>query len=163
MSHLMHVVNKRLVRLLLAGGLLTGAVGAPAMLTAGSAEAAACGSATLAGVSCTLTGTLNLLPGTLTLTSPTALAWSGTVTGLDQSLVDATSAHQSYAVDDATGSGLGWHVTASATTFTTGTVQLPDTGTFLTTGSITSVAGTTAPTAACSSGATCTLPTDTTS
>jgi len=98
MSHLKHVIRKRLVRLLLAGGLVTGAIGAPALLAAGTAQAAACGTATLAGTNCTLTGTLDLLAGPLTLTSPTALAWSGTNNGLNQSLVDTTTAHQSYPV-----------------------------------------------------------------
>jgi hypothetical protein len=163
MSQKMHVIRKRLVRLLVAGGLLTGAVGAPVLLTAGTAEAGPCGTAIAAGTSCTLTGTLNLLAGPLTLTSPTALAWSGTENGLNQSLVDTTTAHQSYLVDDATGSGAGWHVTASATTFTTGTAALPDSGTFVTTGSTTSVTSANAPTPVCSSGATCLLPTNTTS
>jgi hypothetical protein len=158
MRHLMHVVGKRLVRLAVAGGLLTGAIGAPILLTAGTAEAAGCGAAVPVGSSCTLTGTLNLLAGTLTLTSPTALAWSGTSNGFNQSLVDTTTAHQSYTVDDATGSGAGWHVTTSATTFTTGTASLPNAGTLSTNGSVTSVSASNAPTAACSSGATCLLP-----
>jgi hypothetical protein len=161
MSQKMHVIRKRLVRLLVAGGLLTGAVGAPVLLTTGTAEAGACGTAIVTGTSCTLTGTLNLLAGPLTLTSPTALDWSGTDNGLNQSLVDTTTAHQSYLVDDATGSGLGWHVTASATTFTTGTAALPNSGTFVTTGSTTSVISPNAPSPVCSSGATCLLPTNT--
>jgi hypothetical protein len=163
MSHLMHLVRKRLVRLVITGGLLTGAVGAPILLTAGTAEAATpCGTAIPAGTSCTLTGTLNLLAGPLTLTSPDALAWSGTSNGFDQSLVDTTTAHQSYTVTDARGSGAGWHVTTSATTFTTGTAALPNSATFSTTGSSTSASSANAPTAACSSGATCLLPTNTT-
>lgn len=101
------------------------------------------------------------LAGPLTLTSPTALAWSGTDNGLNQSLVDTTTAHQSYLVNDATGSAAGWHVTASATTFTTGTAALPNSGTFVTTGSTTSITATTAPSPVCSSGATCLLPTNT--
>ena len=90
------------------------------------------------------------------------MAWTATGNGLDQQLADTTTAHQSYLVNDATGSGAGWHVTVSATTFTTGTVTLANSGTFSTTGSTTSEAATTAPTAACSSGATCMLPTDVT-
>ena len=158
----MHVVRKRVVRLVAVGGLLTGAIGAPITLTAGTADAASCGTAIPVGSSCTLTGTLNLLAGTLTLTSPTALAWSGTSNGFNQSLVDTTTAHQSYTVNDATGSGAGWHVTTSATTFTTGTAALPNSGTFSTTGSSSSVSSATAPTAACSTGATCLLPSNAT-
>jgi hypothetical protein len=162
MRHLARTISCRLGRFLGVCVLLTGGVGASALVTAGSAQAAACGSATPAGTPCTLTGTLGVLAGALNLTSPTALAWSTTSTGLDQQVVDPTTAHQSYLVNDATGSGAGWHVTVSATTFTTGTVTLPNTGTFVTTGSVTSEAATTAPTAACSASSTCTLPTDTT-
>jgi hypothetical protein len=122
----------------------------------------ACGTAIAAGTACTLTGTLGVTTGTLTMTSPSALAWSATETGLDQQLVDPTTAHHSYLVNDATGSGAGWHVTVSATTFTTGTYTLANTGTFVSTGSTASETATTAPTAACSTGSTCTLPTDTT-
>jgi hypothetical protein len=162
MRHLARTISCRLGRFLGVCVLLTGGVGASALVTAGSAQAAACGSATPAGTPCTLTGTLGVLAGSLTLTSPTALAWSTTGSGVDQQIVDPTVAHQSYLVDDATGSGAGWHVTVTATTFTTGTVTLPNATTFVTTGSVTSEAATTAPTAACSSGSTCTLPTDTT-
>jgi hypothetical protein len=142
--------------------LLAGGLGAVVLLTGGAAEAAACGTATAAGTACTLTGTLGVTTGALTMTSPAALAWSTTENGLDQQLVDPTTAQHSYLVNDATGSGAGWHVTVSATTFTTGTVTLANTGSFVTTGSVTSEIAATAPTAACSSGATCTLPTDTT-
>jgi hypothetical protein len=107
-----------------------------------------------------MTGTLTVTAGTLTLTSPASLTWAATLNGLDQSVVDVISGDQQYTVDDATGSGAGWHVTTSATTFTNGSHTLPDTGTFVTTGSVTSIAATTAPTATCA--ATCTLPTDST-
>ena len=65
--------------------------------------------------------------GTLTLISPAALGWSATVTGPDQQVVDTTTAQQAFTVTDATGSGAGWHITASATTFTNGTHLLPNT------------------------------------
>jgi len=67
-------------------------------------------------------------------------------------------------VDDATGSGAGWNVTVSATTFTSvaPAATLANAGTFSTNGSIAAQTATTAPTAACTSGATCTVPTDTT-
>jgi hypothetical protein len=107
-----------------------------------------------------MTGTVTLSGGTLTLTSPSSLTWTGTLTGLDQSLVDTTSSDQQYTVNDATGSGAGWHVTTGATQFTNGTHTFPNTGTFSTTGSVTSATATTAPTATCT--ATCSLPTNTT-
>jgi hypothetical protein len=130
---------------------------------AGAAQAAACSGAVAAGTTCTDTGTLTFSAGTLTLTSPTALAWAGADTGLNQLLVDTTTAQQSYIVDDATGSGAGWNVTVSATTFTSTTpvATLPNTGAFATNGSLTLTGGaltTTAPTAACTGTNTCTLP-----
>jgi len=145
---------------LLAACLLAGGIGAPVLLTAGTAEATACGTAIPAGTACTLTGTATVTAGSLTLTSPSSLTWSATLNGLDQHLVDSTDT--TYTVNDATGSGSGWHVTVSATQFTNGTYTLANTGTVVNTGSTTSVTATTAPTAVCYSGATCTLPTDNT-
>jgi len=165
----MHVVQKRLVRLFIAGGVLTGAIGAPLLLAAGTAEAAGtpgsstCGTSGTPGTTCSLIGTLGLTGGLLTLTGPTALTWSATESGLNLALVDATTAHQSYVVSDATGLGLGWHVTVSATTFQTsgGALTLPS-NSFSTNGSTTSISNTTTPPFACTTGATCTTPTDTT-
>jgi hypothetical protein len=108
-----------------------------------------------------MTGTLNVTAGTLTLTSPSSLTWAATLNGLDQTVVDTTAVDQTYTVNDATGSGAGWHVTVSATTFTNTTHTLPDTGT-LVTGNTTSATDTTKPTAACAPGSTCTLPTNNT-
>lgn len=129
-------------------------------LTPGVASAGPCGSAVAAGTTCTLTGSLGVTGGSLTLTSPSSLTWGETLNGLDQSIVDTTAGDQQYTVDDATGTGAGWHVTMSATTFTNSSHTLPNTGTLSTNGSTTSVSGTSAPTATCS--ATCTLPTNTT-
>ena len=127
-------------------------------LTPGTASATPCGTAIAAGASCTLTGTLNVTGGSLTLTTSSSLTWGITLNGLDQSAVDTTAADQQYTVNDATGTGAGWHVTMSATTFTNGSFTLPDTGTLSTNGSVTSVSGTSAPTATCSG--TCTPPTN---
>jgi hypothetical protein len=158
----LRVIRRRVGPVVGACVLLAGGVGLCVLAGAGTAQAAACpGTPVVAGTTCTDTGTLTFSAGTLSLLSPTALTWAGTGTGLNQQLVDATTAHQSYIVDDATGSGVGWNVTVSATTFTNGTVSLANTGTFSTNGSITSAVLTTGPTAACTSGATCTLPTDT--
>jgi hypothetical protein len=161
MRHLLRTIRRRVGPVAGACVLLTGGVGAWVLLGAGTAQAAACpGTPILAGTSCTDIGTLTYGAGTLSLLSPTALTWAGAGTGLDQQLVDTTTAHQTYVVDDATGSGAGWNVTVSATTFTNGTVSLANIGTFSTNGSITSQAATAGPTAACTTGATCTLPTD---
>ena len=105
-----------------------------------------------------------MISGTLTLIAPPALGWGETVNGLDQHLVDTTTADQTYQVNDATGTAPGWHVTISATQFTdaAGPYYLLDAGTFATNGSVASMTAITAPTAACFSGSTCTLPTDTT-
>ncbi len=145
------IINTLGALTLLAGG---------SVLLAGPAGAAACGGAVVAGTSCTMTGTVTLGGGSLTLTSPSSLTWTGTLTGLDQSLVDTTAADQQYTVNDATGTGAGWHVTISATTFTNGSATFPNTGTFVTNGSTSSIADTSKPTATCT--ATCTLPTNTT-
>lgn len=140
----------------MAGGMVAGAG------PIGSASAATCGSAVPAGSNCTLTGTLNVTGGTLSLVSPGSLTWAAAATGADQSVVDTQAADQQLTVNDATGTAAGWHVTASATTFTNGTHTLPNTGTFLASGSLTSASATTAPSSACATGSTCTLPTNST-
>lgn len=145
----------------LAAGLLAASAGT-IFLTAGPAAATSCGSAVQAGSSCTLTGTLTVTGGSLTLVSPSALTWSVTLNGTNQSVYDANSTDEAYTVNDATGSGAGWNVTVSATTFTSGTHTLSNTGTLSTNGSLASSTSTTAPTATCYSGASCTLPSDTT-
>jgi len=152
---------RRSLRILAVLTFLTGGL-TPALiaLTPGVASATACGTAIAAGSTCTLTGSLGVTGSTLTLTSPASLTWSETLNGLDQSIVDTTASDQQYTVNDATGTGAGWHVTMSATTFTTGSHALANTGTLSANGSATSISGATAPTATCS--ATCTLPTDTT-
>jgi hypothetical protein len=163
MRHLLRVIGRRVGSVVGACALLAGGIGGCVVAGAGVAQAAICpGTPVVAGTTCTDTGTLTFTAGTLTLLSPTALTWAATDTGVNQSLVDVTTAHQSYIVDDATGSGAGWNVTVSATTFTNGTVSLPLAGTFSTNGSITSAVLTTAPTGACTTGVTCTVPTNTT-
>ena len=152
---------RRSLRMLAVLAFLTGGL-TPALiaLTPGVASAGPCGSAVAAGTTCTLTGSLGVTGGSLTLTSPSSLTWSETLNGLDQSVVDTTAGDKQYTVNDATGTGAGWHVTMSATTFTNSSHTLSDTGTLSTNGSVSSISGTSAPTATCS--ATCTLPTDTT-
>jgi hypothetical protein len=144
------------------GVLLACGAAAAALLAGGTAHAAACGPKTQAGTPCTLTGSVGLAAGALAVASPAALSWGSSVNGNDQQLVDPNSAEQSYLVSDASASGAGWHVTVSATTFTSSADALPDAGTFQTNGSITAEAATTAPAAACSAGSTCLLPANTT-
>lgn len=143
--------------MILASGLTAGSVA----LLSGPADATACSPTTpvAAGLSCTMTGTVSLTAGSLTLSSPSSLSWSSTLTGVDQQLVDVNASDQQYTVNDATGSGNGWHVTTSATTFTNGSHTFPNTGTFSTNGSISSISSTSGPSATCT--ATCSLPTNT--
>jgi hypothetical protein len=154
--YMRRILNALGVLTVLAGGLTAGSVA----LLSGTAGAAACGSATVAGTPCSLTGTVTLTGGALTLTSPASLAWTGTLTGTSQSLVDVITGDQQYTVNDATGSGAGWHVSITATTFTNGGHTFPDTGTFVTNGSTSSITAALAPSATCTG--TCTLPANTT-
>jgi hypothetical protein len=142
--------------------LLTGGL-APVLiaLTPGTASATACGTAIPAGSSCTLTGTLSLTGGSLSLTTSSSMTWADTLNGLDQSVYDTVTGDQQYTVTDATGTGAGWHVTMSATTFTNGGHSLANTGT-LVVGTTSSVTATTDPTALCYTGSTCTPPSDST-
>ena len=98
--------------------------------------------------------------GFLSLTSPTSLTWAVTGNGSNQSAVDAVSGDEQLTATDNTVTGNGWHITVSATTFTTGTYTLPNTGAADFTGSILSSQASTAPTATCAGS--CTLPADTT-
>jgi WxL domain surface cell wall-binding len=151
------IISSRLTLLLAGGVLLTGGSGASALLAA-PAQASTC----VTPAACSLTGTLTLSAGTLNLTTDSTLGWSAAVTGSDLNLVDATSPDETYTVVDASGAAAGWHITVAATTFTTGTVTLAAAGTFSTNGSITSKATAGYPTAACTTGSTCTVPTHTT-
>jgi hypothetical protein len=98
--------------------------------------------------------------GYLTLTSPTSLTWAVTGNGSNRSVVDAVSGDQQLTATDNTATGAGWHITVSATTFTTGPKSLPNAGAVNFTGSVSSSLAGTAPTATCVGS--CTLPTDTT-
>jgi alpha-tubulin suppressor-like RCC1 family protein len=98
--------------------------------------------------------------GFLTLTSPTSLTWAVTGNGSNRSVVDAVSGDQQLTATDNTATGAGWHITVSATTFTTGPKSLPNAGAVNFTGSVSSSLAGAAPTATCVGS--CTLPTDTT-
>ena len=165
MRYLLRAIRGHVGPVTRACALLAGGISGCVLVGAGTAQAAACpGTAVVAGTTCTDSGTLTFTAGTLSLLTPTALTWAGTGNGLNQQLVDTNTAHQTYTVDNATGSGAGWNVTVSATTFTSVSpaATLVNAGTFSTNGSITSAVLTTAPTGACITGATCTVPTNTT-
>ena len=98
-------------------------------------------------------------PGTLTLASPGSLAWATRENGLNQSSVAGEPADQQLTVNDSTGTGSGWDVTVSATTFSSGSHTLPDTGRLEFNGSTSSLTGA-APSAACVGS--CVPPVDTT-
>jgi putative surface cell wall-binding protein len=89
--------------------------------------------------------TATISAGTLAFqSSPSTAGFSATLTGLDQSVTSG----QTFDVSDATGSGAGWNVTATSTTFTApGSHTLPTSA--VTIGS--------APGVACDAGSTCTV------
>lgn len=95
------------------------------------------------------TATATLSAGSLAfITAPPAVSFSATLNGLDQTV----STTQALEVGDATGSGSGWNITATSTSFsTTSPVHTLST-------SATTVGA--APADACNTGATCTLATD---
>jgi hypothetical protein len=98
-------------------------------------------------------------PGTLTLASPGSLAWATQENGLNQSSVAGEPADQTLTVNDSSGTESGWNVTVSATTFSSGSHTLPDTGGLEFNGSTSALTGA-APSAACVGS--CVLPVDTT-
>jgi hypothetical protein len=93
------------------------------------------------------TATATFTAGSLAFVSPpSAVSFAATLEGKDQTV----STTQALDVSDATGSGAGWNLTATSTTFTTGG-ESPHT---LST-SATTVGS--SPTSACDAGSTCTL------
>jgi hypothetical protein len=98
------------------------------------------------------------LTSSLTLTSPSSLTWAATLNGSNQGMVDPVAADQQFTVSDESGTSAGWHITVAATTFASGTHTLPNSGTFVLTGSLSSITATTAPSAACVTS--CTPPID---
>ncbi|MGD0245798.1 MAG: hypothetical protein ABSB59_36490 [Streptosporangiaceae bacterium] len=97
--------------------------------------------------------------GSLLLTASGSMTWASTLSGTNQQAVDTNPADQQLTVSDSTGTASGWHITASMTTFTTGTYTIPSTGAIDFTGSVSTVAST-APSATCVGS--CVLPADTT-
>jgi len=89
------------------------------------------------------------LTGPLSVTAPASLTWAITLNGINQTIADAVAGDQQLAVSDETLTGAGWDVTISATTFTNGAHTLPNTGTFVLTGAVSSIAASTTPSLAC--------------
>src|ERR1700730_2393819 len=163
MRHLVRVTKRRVTPVLSACALMAAGIGASAFTSAGTADAATCTSTpVVTPTACTITGTLTMTAGNLSLVSPLALGWTETANGLDQRLVDPTPADQSFLVSDSTGTGPGWHITASATTFTSaGPHTLNNSGTLAVNGSLTLTSGAltvSTPGSACLSTSTCTVP-----
>jgi putative surface cell wall-binding protein len=93
------------------------------------------------------TATATVKGGTLGFVSaPANTGFNVSLTGNDA----VTTATQTFDVGDATGSGSGWNITATSTTFTAGSRSL----------SPTSVTVPAVPTVACDSGASCTVATN---
>jgi hypothetical protein len=77
--------------------------------------------------------------GALTLPAPSAVSFpSVTLTGLDQTKTAASQLNP----NDATGSGSGWNIQGTSTTFTSAGSSLPTTATSLTSASVTAGSGT---------------------
>jgi len=89
------------------------------------------------------TATTTLAPGTLGFVKVPALKFKDTLDGHNQTATFA----QAIDVGDATGSGVGWDITVTSTTFTVAGHTLPTTATTLPA----------APAVACDAGVTCTL------
>jgi WxL domain surface cell wall-binding len=91
--------------------------------------------------------TANISAGSLAFVSaPPNVTFNDTLNGANQTVTST----QALDVADATGSGAGWNITATSTTFTTGSVTLSTTATTVQS----------APTRACDAGSTCTLATN---
>ncbi len=110
-----------------------------------SALGAACGLLAVASPAGAATATASLTAGSLGFVStPPNVTFSATLTGIDQT----TTATQAIDVGDATGSGTGWNITATSTTFTTGGGSPHLLSTTATTVGV-------APSVACDAGVTC--------
>jgi hypothetical protein len=115
---------------------------ATAILLLAAATLAAAAVATAANV--TASGTVTGA-GSVTLASGTTATFAATLDGTDQTVNYTVP----LTIVDARGTGGGWNLTLTSTTFTTGIRALPTTASSLT-----------AVTAACASGVTCTNPTN---
>jgi hypothetical protein len=158
MNYVLDLTRRRGVRLLAATALVVGAGGA--MMAASSAPTTTCDNATFTA-GCTVTGTAGLTGGSLGMIAPASQSWPFTLNGTNQEQADTADA--SFTVQDATGTGAGWTVTAAATQFagtgTGDTNTLAATGTMVYAGSGTDETSGATPGAACAPSTTCQLPT----
>jgi photosystem II stability/assembly factor-like uncharacterized protein len=91
------------------------------------------------GAAGTILGYRGCAAGGLSFTPPSTLAWPSTVlTGRDRSITTPLA----LSPNDQTGSGAGWNVTATSTTFTSGGRTLPTTAAQITAASVSSATGT---------------------
>lgn len=104
------------------------------------------------------TPSLGFFAASVSLTPPASLGWSAGLSLNSVQAVDQNTSDQQYGVADQTGTGNGWNVTISATTFTNGSHSLADTNTFWTDGSVNQAYSTSAPTSTCISS--CVSPTN---
>jgi hypothetical protein len=159
MRFLLDLTSRRTTRLLAASALLIGVGGAT--MAASSASAAACDDATFSQT-CTMAGSAAITGGALGMLAPVGQSWATQLNGADQQLVDTADA--SFTVQDITGSGDGWDVTAGATQFTgttSDTNLLATTGTLVYNGSTTSETVGATPGNACAPATACTVATPT--
>jgi WxL domain surface cell wall-binding len=174
MSHSMSSTRKRLTALAGASALIVGGGVAAVAFSAGTASAAPCADAGTAGgdlASCTVAGNATFAAGTLTMEAPPGINWGTvaaplTLTGAAVQVPDTVAGADlnQYEVLDSSGTGAGWTVTASASTFTgtlAGPDTLPDAAALSFNGSDTLPAAATAPSVACADGvpADCVVPT----
>ncbi len=162
MRYLRDLTRRPSIRLLAASALVIG-VGGGTM--AASSASAACDPTTFSA-GCTMVGTATIGGTTLGVAAPATQTWATTLTGVDKELVDVAPADTSFTVQDFTGSGDGWTVTATATQFTGtdtagDTNTLADTGTLVFNGSATSEVVGAIPGNRCAPATTCVVPTTT--
>ena len=119
-----------------------------ACLAGGLMGAATAGLVAFPAAAGATTGTATITGGTLGfVSSPASVSFSDTLNGADQT----ATATQAFTVGDATGSGTGWNITATSTTFSTTSPVHSLSTSASTVGS--------SPTVACAAGATCTTAT----
>jgi hypothetical protein len=142
-------------RSLHAAGISIGMLSLFTGVTLAPAFASACSSST---ASCSVSGNATLTAGSLALAAPASISWSATLNGSDQSVGAAATLEPI----DATGSGDGWAVTVTSTSFMSASpaATLP-TSALSVNGSDSSQSGTSAPGGTCASGSSCTLPSET--
>jgi len=118
-----------------------------AVVGAGLMAVAAAAMIALPATAFAISGTATITAGTLTFVAPASVAFAATLSGVDQSVTTT----QTFDVHDATGSGAGWNITATSTTFTSGSHTL----------ATTAVTEAVAPADTCDASTTCTLATTT--